>query len=326
MEFKNMDNKLETNIYELDACKLSDRNGFYGGQAGSKEGILINDNYWLVKYPKSTKEYHNVALSYTTSPLSEYIGSHIYEILGYDVHKTILGIRNNKLVVACKDFCENRGDLFEIRTLKNIYNEKLEKMLEDAFESTGSSHIVQLKELLIHFKQNPVLSKVSGLKERFWECVLIDGLINNNDRNNGNWGVLKTDEGVGYKLAPIFDNGASFSNKHTDEKIQKILEMSMENHSTNVLTAYGKGNHHYNLSELLNLDNIPELEEAILKVVPLIKERMNIIEFFIQNIPAEYRGISVCSKIKKEFYCKGMEIRLEKLLIPAYEKAIIKQE
>lgn len=31
MEFKNMDNKLETNIYELDACKLSDRNGFYGG-------------------------------------------------------------------------------------------------------------------------------------------------------------------------------------------------------------------------------------------------------------------------------------------------------
>ena len=36
-------------------------------------------------------------LSYMTAPLSEYIGSHIYEILGIDVHQTILGIRNGKL-------------------------------------------------------------------------------------------------------------------------------------------------------------------------------------------------------------------------------------
>ena len=50
-------------------------------------------------------------ISYVTSPLSEYIGSHIYEILGYDVHKTILGICNdgkrNKVVCACKDFIKD---------------------------------------------------------------------------------------------------------------------------------------------------------------------------------------------------------------------------
>lgn len=314
--------ELKTAIYDLNSCPLSERNGFYGGMAGSKEGILIDNEYWIVKYPKSTKGYNKVDVSYTTSPLSEYIGSHIYEILGYDVHNTILGIRNNKLVVACKDFCENRGDLFEIRTLKNIYNEKLEKMLEDSFESTGSSHIVQLNELLIHFQQNPVLSKIEGIKERFWECALIDGLINNNDRNNGNWGLLKTKEETGYRLAPIFDNGASFSNKHTDEKLQRILENGMENSSINILTAYGKGEHHYNINELLNMEDFPELQNAILKVVPLIKENFDIIKSFIQNIPNEYRQIPVCSDIKKEFYCKGMEIRLAKSFIPAYEKTI----
>ena len=40
------------------------------------------------------------------TPLSEYLGSHIYSILGYPAHETILGVRDGLLVVACKDFCE----------------------------------------------------------------------------------------------------------------------------------------------------------------------------------------------------------------------------
>ena len=47
-------------------------------------------------------------LSYVTSPLSEYIGSQIYKILGYDVYDTILGVcfdgKKEKIVCACKDF------------------------------------------------------------------------------------------------------------------------------------------------------------------------------------------------------------------------------
>ena len=47
-------------------------------------------------------------LSYVTSPLSEYIGSQIYKILGYEVHETILVVcfdgKREKIVCACKDF------------------------------------------------------------------------------------------------------------------------------------------------------------------------------------------------------------------------------
>ena len=50
-----------------------------------------------------------VGLSYTNSPISEYLGSHIYKILGFDVHDTILGYANGKNVVACKDFL-NRNE------------------------------------------------------------------------------------------------------------------------------------------------------------------------------------------------------------------------
>ncbi|RGR76404.1 hypothetical protein DWY25_02240 [Holdemania filiformis] len=36
----------------------------------------------------------------------EYIESYIYGILGYEVQQTLLGIKNNELVVACKNFTD----------------------------------------------------------------------------------------------------------------------------------------------------------------------------------------------------------------------------
>ena len=41
-------------IYDFNDCSISERNGFYGGQAGSKEGIVFNGENWIIKYPKST--------------------------------------------------------------------------------------------------------------------------------------------------------------------------------------------------------------------------------------------------------------------------------
>lgn len=76
----------------------------YGGHAGRKKGVIIDDEKWFLKYPKSTKSMEVQGLSYTTAPLSEYIGSQIYGTIGIDVHETKLGISNDKLLVACRDF------------------------------------------------------------------------------------------------------------------------------------------------------------------------------------------------------------------------------
>lgn len=114
-------------MIDLNGYLTNERNGIYGGQAGDKEGITINNEYWIVKYPKNTKGMRGDLDSYTTAPLSEYIGSHIYQMLGIDTHDTMLGIRNGKIVVACKDFCKVEGSLREIRTIKNVYNVELSK-------------------------------------------------------------------------------------------------------------------------------------------------------------------------------------------------------
>lgn len=84
----------------------------YGGHAGNKLGVVIDGANWFLKFPKSTRTLRKkVDMSYSISPLSEYIGSHIYKSVDIPVHKTMLGIRDNKLVVACKDF---RNDISKI--------------------------------------------------------------------------------------------------------------------------------------------------------------------------------------------------------------------
>lgn len=312
------------NILNLEKAPLSDRNGTYGGAAGSKEGILIDGQYWLVKYPQNTRSMRGDLDSYTTSPLSEYIGSHIYAILGYPVHETALGIRNGKLVVACKDFCYYPGELREMRTLKNIYNKHLETLLETEIASTGSDHCIELREILLHLDYNPVLASIQGLKDRFWDCILIDGLINNNDRNNGNWGLLYRDDA--YQIAPIFDNGSAFSNKATD----KVLSMRLDDpkrmvaSALNTVSVYGKEGKNYTFRNLLNeCAQYPDFRAALLRNVPLIRVQMPEIQKFMSKLPESYQGISVCSAVRNAVYMQEMQLRFECLLVPVFDKIVM---
>lgn len=314
---------MTTKIYNLDDCNLNERNGTYGGLAGDKEGISISDEYWIVKYPKSTKGMRGDLPSYTSSPLSEYIGSHIYNILDIDVHETILGARNDKLVVACKDFCRNEGSLREIRTLKNIYNKDLSKILEDSFSSTSSSNLVDIEEMLLHLKYNPILKEVSGAEERFWDMFIVDILINNNDRNNGNWGVLYSDGQ--YSLAPVFDNGAAFSNKLPDRKLEIFLSnpekmRSSINGCATVYALDGKLIQAKDIAELEFLYKQPKFKEAVKRIVPKIRDKMGEIRGFIADIPAKYGDIHICSDVRKQFYIKSMEMKLNDFLLPALSK------
>lgn len=314
---------IKTEIYDLNNCFFSNRNGDYTGMAGSKEGILIDNEPWMVKYPKNTKGMRGNLATYTTAPLSEYLGSQIYKILGYDVHETILGFRNKKIVVACKDFCTKDRTLKEFRAVKNIYNDKLNEALELEMSSTGSSNKVDINEVKIHLKYNPIFAKVEGIKERFWDCIIIDGLINNNDRNNGNWGLLKED--CDYYLSPIYDNGASFSTKLPDFDIAKKLsnEEAMKYSSLNTMSGYSLDDKLLSFKDLIYSQIEEEgFNDALKRNVPLIIEHFDKIKELINSVPESYLNITVCSDIRKQFYINGMKLRLENILIPAYEQVI----
>lgn len=70
----------------------------YGGTAGRKMGIVYEEKNYILKFPGNLKEQKmkNIQLSYSNSPVCEYIGSQIYGLLGFSVHDTVLGFRNGK--------------------------------------------------------------------------------------------------------------------------------------------------------------------------------------------------------------------------------------
>lgn len=314
-------------IYDFSSCLFSDRNGTYGGNSGDKEGVLINGEPWIIKYPKKGSRLNNVTdILYSTTPVSEYIGSHVYEILGYPVHKTLLGIRNNHVVVACKDLCEEDTRLVEFRQLKNTYNKVLNEKLDLSMSSTGSNHFVLLSGILIHLEYNPSLNNVSGIKERFWDCVIIDGFINNNDRNNGNWGILRNKSGD--FLSPVYDNGASFSPNVPEKRIINKLNNldSLEKGIYDSVTAYSlDGESNARFVDILKLEN-DSLKKSIKRVVPLIKNNMTNICDMINSIPEKVGEFSVITKERKQLYQKEMKVRLEKLLLPEYKNLIFLEQ
>ena len=306
-------------MYLIDFNECMENHKAYGGMADSKLGILYHGEDWLLKFPKSTKGMRETEISYTTSPLSEYIGSHIYQILGYSVHETKLGIKDQKLVVACKDFTSPSVQLQEFREIKNYYNKELEMFLENTITESNSVGSTSLHAIKAHLSYNTLMNLVEGMEERFWDCTIVDGFINNNDRNSGNWGILRYSDGS-VTLAPIYDNGASFSTKMSDEKIKELLqdEKRFISSAINTVTGYNIEGKTLHFRNFLKLDD-EDIQNAVKRVVPLLCRHMDEISNFINEIPESENGIDIISKDRKEFYIKSMIFRLQHLLIPALE-------
>ena len=293
----------------------------YGGHGGSKKGIIINGEKWFLKYPKSTKSMQNVNLSYTTMPISEYLGSQIYKTIGIEVHETKLGITNDKIVVASKDFLNSTEMILDYNSIKNEYDEIVEKKLEILSSSSLMSNQTDLEEVLVLMENNPYFKKIPNLKIRFWDMFIIDAFINNNDRNEGNWGLILDKANGNLRITPVFDNGASFYNKSSNEKLNELLndeykfKQAVYESSISVFRVNGKLINP--LKYIESLEN-EDCNQAILRIVPNIN--LSEISKIFNEVPEEIDGIQVLSKKQKDLYLKSLEYRYNNVLLPIYNK------
>lgn len=313
-------------------------NFLYGGNAGLKRGIVWDNSNWLIKFPQETSGFENVDISFTTSPLSEYIGSHIFEILGYNVHSTVLGIYENEqikrtqLVVACKDFTDGgRLKLIDYESIKNNYSDLLQIKLSELrnllpeYKTKGiSSHTIPIEEIILQFNENSLFKGNKTFKSLFWETLIIDCLINNNDRNKNNWGLLFDPQNKSYIAAPIYDNGASFVSKHSDEKLLRLLNnpSALQNSALNGLCYFTVDNELLNFRNFFkklkenNLDS--DLKKSIGGVISNIDSHWSDIEAFIKGIPLSEGDTRIISNTQKEFFLKTMRIRFDNLIKTIY--------
>ncbi len=101
-------------------------------------------------------------------------------------------------------------------------------------------------------------------------------------------------------------------------------EYKIRNNALVTPTTFTKDGHHLSAKELLSY-NDEVLKKELKKIVPIIQEKADRIRKLFNEIPEEYKGIPICSKVRKDFYIKGMEIRFHERIYPAYEKIVEKQ-
>jgi hypothetical protein len=270
----------------------------YGGGNGKKKGIIYEGETYMLKFPSAVR--NSIAQEYSNSSVSEYISCHIYESIGIETQKTILGTYKNKIAVACKDFTVNGFDLKDFASLKNsiIY-------------SSESGYGTELNDILETIETQDVMSP-KLLEDRFWDMFIVDALIGNFDRHNGNWGFLINRSEGSIRLAPVYDCGSCLYPKLNEAGMKNIL-LSQEEMNERIYvfptSAIKYKDKKINYFEFLNTTNNAACLNALRRIYPRID--MNQIDLIIERTP-------YISEIQREFYHTIIVQRKEKIL----EKAV----
>ena len=192
-----------------DYSRYPEGNRYYSG-AERKKSILINKKPYLVKFQKNSRE------GLRFNHVSEYLGSHIFALLGIESQETFLGTYKNENVVVIQDFLEE-DEVFV------PFNGVGDSSLEQDKEKYQYSY----EDIIKMLQDNVKLTDVEQTIDMFWDMFIVDAFIANFDRHGSNWGFIKKDNK--YRLSPVFDNGSSlFPQLNTDEKIEAVLENQEE--------------------------------------------------------------------------------------------------
>ena len=247
----------------IDFTNLPKRNKTYAGANGSKISVIYNDEQYMLKFPALPTK--NNEISYTNGCISEYIGCHIFESAGIPVQKTLLGTYKvkgkEKIVVACKDFTSPGIVLQDFASLKNTI-----------IDSEHNGYGTELDDIMRAIEEQQAIDS-QKLKEWFWDIFIVDALIGNWDRHNGNWGFLYNTDTDVMTLAPIYDCGSCLYPQADDEIMEQVLadkkqlDMRIFSVPLSGIKLSGKKINYFDFISSLQNENC---NEALRRIVPKI--------------------------------------------------------
>ena len=282
----------------IDFSKMPRRNKTYAGANGNKISVIYNDAQYMLKFPSFARQ--NPDMSYSNSCFSEYLGCQIYEMIGIPVQKTLLGtysVKNKeKIVVACEDFTRPGIVLQDFASLKN-----------QMIDSERNGYGTELSDILLTFDEQTAIDR-DAISTRFWDMFIVDALIGNWDRHNGNWGFLYDAENDTMELAPVYDCGSSLY-PQADETIMKAvlsnkaeLDYRVFEIPTSAIFLNGEKIKYFDfISSLQNKDCNDALKRIVSKV------NLREIEMLIDRTP-------FLNDLQREFYKTMLAERKKRIL------------
>lgn len=256
-----------------------------------KKTLKFNNKKYLVKFPDPIRE-KNKNISYINNAFSEYIGSNIFKISGFNTQNTVLGkyIYNGKekIVCGCEDFTDEHNILYEFESIALSVNpdKKIGTELEDIMDVIEESKFID----------------TLYTKNKFWDMFVIDSIIGNTDRHNGNWGFLVNDESNEISFAPIYDCGSCLNPMLEDKDIELLNETEIKNLAINCYSCIMIDGKKINYMAYIKSRKNEELNKAVDRVFERIA--INKVNSFIDEI-------SCISDTRKTFYKKIISLRYD---------------
>lgn len=279
----------------------------YNGANGKKIAVEYDGTLYMLKFPPSGKN-KPTGLSYTNSCFSEYIASSIFNLIGVRAHETMLGTfkvgGKEKIVCACKDFTADGKRFFDFCSIKNT-------ILESDSNGTGT----ELEDILDTIgKQQYVSPEV--LERHFWDVFVVDALLGNFDRHNGNWGFLFDEITGESSIAPIYDCGSCLL-PQADERIMNEVLINVDALHSRIYqyptSAIKQNDRKINYRDFLMSAEYEGCIEAVKRIVPRID--MDKIGAFIDEAP-------YLSELQRKFYKYYIRARYDLILAPALDLAV----
>lgn len=284
-------------------------NNYKGSE--KKKTLIYNNKRYLVKFPDPIRE-KNKNISYINNAFSEYIGSNVFKISGFKVQNTILGTYvyngKEKIVCACEDFTDGNHILYEFENLALSVNpdKKIEEELSDIMGVI--EEIENLTKLNIIVQDN--------IKEKFWDMFIIDSLIGNTDRHNGNWGFLVNARSSKAEFSPIYDCSSCLNSKLADEEIDEFNDVEIKNLAINCHSCIKENGEKINYMPYIKSLKNEDCNNALLR---------NFTKISLEKINEFINNISCISISRKEFYKKIISIRY-KIVEKSYKELSINKK
>lgn len=277
----------------------------YNGANGKKIAVEYDGRQYMLKFPPSGVQ-KPTDLSYTNSCISEHLGSSIFNMLGISAQYTLLGVftvnGKEKVVCACGDFTADGKTLYDFCSVKNT-------VIDSEHGGSGT----ELSDILESIEKQRFVNP-EKLLEHFWNVFVVDALLGNFDRHNGNWGFLYDSKTDTAEIAPIFDCGSCLLPQADEKVMRNVLNNEDELNAriyrfpTSAVKLDGQKINYY---DFLMSGEYDDCDEAIVRIVPRID--MEKIEQLINETP-------YITDLQKDFYKAYINARYEKILLPAYEQ------
>lgn len=268
---------------------VEELNKFSGSE--KKKTLIFENKIYLVKFPDPILD-KNKNISYINNSLSEYVGSNIFRLVGFETQETLLGKYKfngvEKTVCACLDFTNDENELYEFESIALSANpdKKIGTELEDILE----------------ILRNSKLFDYNSIQEKFWNMFIIDSIIGNTDRHNGNWGFLVNKKTKKIEFSPIYDCGSCLNPMLEDSDIEKMNVEDFKNIVLNCYSCLKENNKKINYMTFIKSRKNNECNEAL-------KRMFNKID--IEKIDGFINDISCISDVRKDFYKKIISMRYD---------------